>query len=182
MSNVRPQQNRSLWKHYMNWLEVAPLITFLGVLVTLLITFLNSRAINKQNRITSMLVETFKAHGQFQMACIDRRLQAHQEAFVFWSKLMKPPSDDEFMRTNSEASIWWDHNCLYLDPIVQQAFLRSIVAAKSHHVLIRNKGGQDSISEHWAEFERFPKVLFEAIKLPPLSSEDLDLIIKRFQA
>lgn len=166
----------------MNWQEAAPLITFIGVLVTLLITIWNSREITKQNRITSIISEMFKAHGQFKMACIDRRLQSNQEAFIFWSKLMKPSSDDEFVKINQEASVWWDHNCLYLDPIVQQAFLKSIVAAKMHHDLIRNKGDNKLISEYWTKFEEFPGILFKAIKFPPLSTEDLSLIMRKINA
>lgn len=166
----------------MDWLAIAPPLTFLGVLITLWVTIQNSKKIGEQSKTTALLVERYRTHSQFQMACLDRRLQAHQEAFIFWSRLMKPSSDEKFKEAHHEASIWWDRNCLYLDPVVQQAFLRAISGAMIHHELVRAGGTIESLSKPWSDFEQFPQTLFEAIKFPPLSNEDLNSILKQFDA
>lgn len=167
----------------MNWLEIAPLISLLGVLATLWFTYRNSQEIGEQSRNTALIVEDIKSRGQLRMACIDRRLQAHQEAFVFWARMMKPPSDDEFLKAYEEARHWWDRNCLYLEPTVQQAFLHTIDGALTNHRQIRAGSLENNVIEqHRSTFDDFPVILFQAIQLPSLSPDDLQFISRRSDA
>lgn len=73
-------------------------------------------------------LEQIKVRHQLKMAALDKRLQAHQEAFSFWAKMNKTPYGEEFKKLHSECSSWWDNNCLYLDQNVRTEFLSSITA------------------------------------------------------
>jgi hypothetical protein len=61
--------------------------------------------------------------NQLRLAAIERRLQAHQEAYALWRKLVF--SGDDYETTDPvviECRAWWNNNCLYLTPGARQAF------------------------------------------------------------
>jgi hypothetical protein len=56
---------------------------------------------------------------QLRMAALDRRLQAHQEAYHLWQRLYWASSssdDEQIMSVATESEQWWEQNCLYLEP------------------------------------------------------------------
>ena len=56
-------------------------------------------------------LEQVKLRHQLKMAALDKRLQAHQEAFSFWAKMNKTPYGEEFKKLHVECSNWWENNC-----------------------------------------------------------------------
>lgn len=61
---------------------------------------------------------------KFRLVAIEKRIQAHQEAFSIWYKLIWiiHSSTDERMHVISEARKFWLENCLYLEKNTRKEF------------------------------------------------------------
>lgn len=117
----------------------------------------------------AVLIEESKAKHQLRMAALDRRLLAHQEAFTLWRELLGGVHTEAIGKIVIKCQDWWEKNCLYLEPKVREAFVAAYSAAHSHHAYVRANSESEIIMENWEKIMMFPKVLFEAIQLPPLS-------------
>ena len=125
----------------------------------------------------AVLIEESKAKHQLRMAALDRRLQAHQEAFTLWRKLLGGTYSEEIGEVVLECQAWWEKNCLYLEPKVRDAFVAAYSAAHSHHAYVQTRTDSKIIAENWELITKFPNVLFEAIQLPPLSETETKALI-----
>lgn len=115
------------------------------------------------------LLEELRARHQLRLAAIDRRLQAHQEAFALWRELLGATHTPDVGTTVIKCQSWWEQNCLYLEPEVRQAFVQAYSAAHIHNSLTADRTNPDAVKQNWNEIMQFPEVLFKAIQLPPLS-------------
>ncbi len=117
----------------------------------------------------AVLIEQLKARHQLRMAALDRRLQAHQEAFELWRELLGAAHTDGIGKAVLKCQSWWEKNCLYLEPKVREAFVAAYSSAHTHHVLVQGRADSKDIRESWDTITRFPNTIFEAIQLPALS-------------
>ena len=115
------------------------------------------------------LIEELKARHQLRLAAVDRRLQAHQEAFTHWRRLMAATHTDEVGKVVIECQAWWEQNCIYLEPTVRESFVRAYSAASDHNQLVRGRAEAEIIKESWSLITAFPNILFQAVQLPALS-------------
>lgn len=115
------------------------------------------------------LVEELKARHQLRLAAVDRRLQAHQEAFSLWRKVMAATYTDEIGKVVIECQSWWEQNCIYLEPAVRERFVTSYGAAHMHNSLLKSRADVALIKSNWETISEFPNTLFQAIQLPALS-------------
>ena len=115
------------------------------------------------------LVEELKARHQLRLAAVDRRLQAHQEAFTLWRKVMAATHTDDIGKVVIDCQSWWEQNCIYLEPGVREAFVRAYGAANDHNSFVRGRVEVSVIQSNWKSITAFPNVLFQAIQLPALS-------------
>lgn len=116
------------------------------------------------------------AHHQRRIVAADRRLQAHQEAYTLWDKLMITVHKDE-----NDAQIaayacqeWYNKNCIFLGPRSRDAFMRAYFAAPKHPELKRSRD-QESVEKNWAILIAPLDILFEEVALPPMSHDVLDM-------
>ena len=65
----------------------------------------------------SALLEELRARHQLRTASLDRRLQAHQEAFTQWRALVTGIIESKNAIIACQS--WWEKNCLYLEPKVR---------------------------------------------------------------
>ncbi|MBS1209224.1 MAG: hypothetical protein H6R19_1622 [Proteobacteria bacterium] len=129
----------------------------------------------KVNSKYSELLENLKVQHQLRLAAIDKRLQAHQEAFTKWRKLYGAIYSPDIMNVVIECQIWWDENCLYLEPEIRRAFADAFSAASMHESYIT--GGDDVvIKNNWKTITDFPNLLFLAVQLPKLTSTESRVI------
>lgn len=115
------------------------------------------------------LVEELKARHQLRLAAVDRRLQAHQDAFSLWRRLMAATHTEEVGKVVIECQSWWEQNCIYLEPTVREAFVAAYGAASDHNSLVKGRVEVTLIQSNWKLITCFPNVLFQAIQLPALS-------------
>lgn len=121
-------------------------------------------------------LEQVRVRHQLKTAALDKRLQAHQEAFSYWARMNKTPYGEEFKNLHVECSNWWDENCLYLDPSVRSEFLSSITAMNQHHLFI-----QCGQVHFWtfSDTEKLFNAITEATLLPPMKLSELAIITKQ---
>ncbi|MFZ5503577.1 MAG: hypothetical protein ACOY3V_08655 [Pseudomonadota bacterium] len=117
----------------------------------------------------AVLIEQLKARHQLRMAALDRRLQAHQEAFELWRELLGAAHTDGIGKVVLKCQSWWEKNCLYLEPKVREAFVAAYSSAHTHQALIQGRADSKDVQESWDNIVRFPNTIFEAIQLPPLT-------------
>lgn len=122
------------------------------------------------------LLEELKARHQLRLAALDRRLQAHQEAFTLWRELHGVVHGPDVGPVVIKLQSWWEQNCLYLEPRVREAFVRAYSAAHTHGTLTRQHADYPALAESWKEITRFPDELFAAVQLPPLSAAELGAV------
>ena len=120
----------------------------------------------------ALLVEAGKAKHQLRMAALDRRLQAHQEAFSLWREILGSAHTEEAGKTVLKCQEWWEKNCLYLEPKVRDAFVSAYSAAHSHHAYVQARSDSELVRENWNRIVTFPNILFEAVQLPPLTESE----------
>lgn len=117
----------------------------------------------------AVLVEELKARHQLRMAALDRRLQAHQEAFTLWRELMGATHTVEVGTVVIKCQDWWEKNCIYLEPTVRESFVSAYTAAHSHNALVHGGVDVKTITDNWSQITSFPNLLFKAVQLPALT-------------
>ena len=115
------------------------------------------------------LTEELKARHQLRLAAVERRLQAHQEAFALWRKVVAATHTEDVGRVVIECQSWWEQNCVYLEPTVRSAFVSAYRAASNHTALVSSRSEVSLIQSNWKSITDFPDVLFQSIQLPGLS-------------
>jgi len=127
--------------------------------------------------LTGALISEFSHHRsareerrhQLRLAALDRRLQAHQEAFSLWRKIMADMGNPaKIGETVARCQEWWDNNCLYLTPQARQAFGQAYLTA---HTLQGTMASRD-IKLIQLEFEtirRAGDLIVEGVELPTIA-------------
>lgn len=133
-----------------------------------------TREVERVRHEYSALLEELRARHQLRTASLDRRLQAHQEAFTQWQALVAGPSEsgDAVIACRS----WWEKNCLYLEPKVRQPFVEAYTNAHLRAEFVRARAESKFITEAWDKVMAFPNVLFESIQLPPLTPTESEAL------
>lgn len=125
-------------------------------------------------------LEELKGKNQLKMACLDRRLNAHQEAFVLWRKLISHVHQEESIHeVVREAELWWERNCLFLDAGSRQAFRNAFIAAHSHGVYLDGKLSAEEIKANWKKITDAGDFIVSGVDLPPVGKESLNLSEKK---
>jgi hypothetical protein len=116
-----------------------------------------------------MLVEELKAKHQLRLAAVERRLQAHQEAFTLWRNLLSTIHTEDVRSEASKCSEWWNKNCLYLEPTAREAFANAYHAASDHSSLLsaREVG---PINENWNRIISAGSAILQAAQLTGLTA------------
>jgi hypothetical protein len=135
-----------------------------------------TREVERVRHEYNAILEELKARHQLRTASLDRRLQAHQEAFTQWRALIAGPSESGEAVIACQA--WWEKNCLYLEPNVRQAFVEAYTNAHLRAEFVRAHAESKYITGAWDKVMAFPNVLFDAIQLPPLTATETKAITK----
>jgi hypothetical protein len=119
----------------------------------------------------AFLIEELKAKHQLRLAAIERRLQAHQEAFALWRELIANTHTENIGATVIKCQTWWENNCLFLEPAVREGFSDAYSAAHMHNALVR--GGLPALhqaQENWQRITKAGQLIVEAVQLPGLTT------------
>lgn len=124
-------------------------------------------------------VESIKAEletkKELTLAALDRRLDAHQEAFTLWRALVsisnKQDNQEACMKHVMKCQDWWNQNCLYLDAESREAFRLSYLAAHSRPDLL-TCGHGESLRENFEIVIAAGEKIVAGADLPPFSPQE----------
>jgi hypothetical protein len=114
--------------------------------------------------------------NQLRLAAIERRLEAHQQAYSLWRKLISSFGDDkELGSVIMECQTWWNNNCLYLEPKSRKAFNRAYSNAHLYPIL---RGGRDAIAieKNMERIITAGEIIVQGITLPTIGESEKDII------
>ncbi|WP_233810272.1 hypothetical protein [Paraburkholderia sp. HP33-1] len=189
--------------HRTDWLTVvSPIVTLLVVVCGYLVSYMQEKGKNRataqdiakltrtvediktQNaaRLASIshqnavLIEQLKATHELRFAAVDRRLQAHQEAFSRWRKLIANIDNKNIGHVAVECQTWWDDNALYLEPDVRNAFNRAYFAALDHRAMLESSraAGTDlkPVQDNMHLILTLGDAIMRAVALPSLTEHE----------
>jgi len=106
--------------------------------------------------------------NQLRLAALEKRLQAHQEAYTFWRKLKFNAANEKTIgKIVEDSQTWWEENCIYLDPKAREAFFRAILSA-SDHIAFLNARDMNVIEENFKTIEEAGKAILAGVALPTI--------------
>ncbi len=127
-------------------------------------------------------LEQTKLNHQLRLAALDRRLEAHQEAYALWWKLVgEVHNKDRIGEAVGECQKWWVENNLYLDAEVRQAFRTAYHSASTYCQIytelreadsIERQRREKSLSESWDSVNDAGEVIAKAVELPDLVEKE----------
>lgn len=106
---------------------------------------------------------------RYRLAALERRLQAHQEAFELWRKLISHTHEpDKIGTVVMQCQEWWDRNCLYLEERARTAFRLAYMSALNHHDFLKDRSNPHLVKKNWADVVGAGDALASAVALPPV--------------
>jgi len=127
----------------------------------------------------NLLIEQTRGKQQLRLAAIDRRLQAHQEAFTLWRKLLSSVHTDTVAKVVLECQTWWDNNCLYLGAEARAAFNTAYRSASNHRDFLRDRANVELIKANWKDIAGAGEVIVRGAELPPLGEKEVEIITNK---
>lgn len=124
-----------------------------------------------------LMLEDRKSSNQLKMAALDKRLEAHQQAFALWRKLFGSVHSSNIADVVIECQTWWENNCLYLEEEPRNAFSDAMFRAPLHGSLLQGArhGGVDSetIQDNWRVISAAGGIIAKAVALPGLTTSEV---------
>jgi hypothetical protein len=122
------------------------------------------------------LRETLAA--QLRLTAADRRLQAHQEAFAHWRKLLRNVHGENIGDVVNECVEWWEKNCLYLDAKARASFLIAAQCASDHGGFKRDRESAELLMENWNRIKEAGDAIVAGANLPSLGDKEKSILEK----
>jgi len=115
---------------------------------------------------------------QLSLAAIDRRLQAHQEAFAKCHDLRELAHDrsPEYIERMNGLRQWWLENCLYLAPDAAKAFNQARGAVIAYRALLDARVGTQKLEENWRIVLQAADVIAAAVQLPGIGTQSAQFL------
>ena len=123
-------------------------------------------------------MEDLKAHHQLRMVAAERRMQAHQEAYINWLKLLKEgAANDPKQAVIDECQAWYRSNCIFLGVRSRKAFGEAITGMDvlRRFIVVPSDDHSERIAS-WERMLRAGSVFLEEVNLPPLSAETRQIL------
>lgn len=132
-----------------------------------------TRVVEDVKQQNARLLEDHKVKNQLRMAAIDKRLQAHQEAYTLWRSLLEFTFQDPVDRNCKvmECEHWWRHNCLYLEPDARDSFIEACGRVDGHHRLVQSGETAEKITENMRFIMDAGAVIVGSVQLPVISAD-----------
>jgi len=117
-------------------------------------------------------LEQLKSQHQLKLAALDRRLQAHQEAYTLWRRAFMATHNEHCSNETNEAMKWWEENCLYLDAELIDKFLHGMIAISHHREYLKDRNNPELVKQNWNEITGLGNAIRKAVSLPSISSQE----------
>ena len=153
----------------------AAILSFIGMIANVIVTVIGNRStarkIEEYRSERAEQLENIAQRNRLQLAAIDKRLEAHQQAYTLWLKLhhtVKSPSDDSDDRRLEEMAKecwkWWSKNCLYFDPKVEEElYMATLNASEFCHKHFRESMSPEGRAEILKQIHHVPNIVRQAV-------------------
>lgn len=131
--------------------------------------------IAQQNR---SILEHMRYRNQLRLAALDRRLQAHQEAYALLLELRGTIHTSGLGDVVGKCQEWWDKNCLYLEEDARKKFLLAYRSASNHPELLKQPRLSspdetvEALKQNWKGIEDALEAIVKGVALPSLGEEE----------
>ena len=127
------------------------------------------KALEHENAI---ILEGVKGRLSLSLAALEKRMQAHQEAYELWWRLRRAAHKDLEKATAVvvEAQEWWVKHCIFLDAASREAFWVATNCAFQHKDLVASKDFK-LIQQNWDRIEIVGQLLVKGVDLPPVEPD-----------
>ena len=122
----------------------------------------------------ALVLEQLRAQQQLRLAAVERRLQAHQQAFALWRRLVGSAHSENANAVVLECQEWWNNNCLYLSAAARDSFNRAYFAASSHRELARSRVDAEEVKANWALLLKAGEDIVAGANLPSLGAREAE--------
>ena len=123
-----------------------------------------------------LLIKHTEHKQQLRMAALERRLQAHQEAYTLWREMLSSLHNENNFETVLKCQEWYNNNCLYLDSESRQAF-RDGYSAMSHHPdLLQARTEAEAVKDNFYTITSVGEILVRGVELPSLGEQETELV------
>lgn len=126
--------------------------------------------ISHQNKL---IIDQSSRRHQLRLASLEKRLEAHQQAYTLWRKLVGVVhKEDQVNSVIMECQDWWNKNCLYLEADAREAFIHAYLTAGDHHLLVKSHGRAEDVKSSWAIIMLPGKLIVKGVELPPIAEDE----------
>ena len=150
-----------------------------------ILTFLIGAAvpitINSLQRLDERKKFELERKDKYKLIAIEKRLEAHQQAYFLWDKLIHIIHEKDFEKKNniiSEAREFWFQNNLYLEPKTRNDFNETIFRVSMHSFYLQaNKDafqGEDKtktakeVKDNWDFILELGSTIQKDVQLEPI--------------
>jgi hypothetical protein len=125
----------------------------------------------------NVVIEELRGRHQLRMAAVERRLEAHQEAFTLWRRLMSEKDGPKGDGLIEQCQDWWERNCLYLNQEAREQFQAAYFAVAIHRRLMeRGEVDIEKINKNLRRLFNAGDAIVRGAQLPSLGErEKLDV-------
>ena len=110
---------------------------------------------------------------QFRIAALDKRLQAHQDAYALWRRLLiVDRQTEEVFRLLKECKEWWNNNCLYLSADAREAFRKSYIALEYLLQPPSIQAGREATKKDKEDLENAGEIIVSGVYLPSIGETE----------
>lgn len=124
----------------------------------------------------TLVLEELKARHQLRLAAVERRLEAHQQAYTLWQELLSNIHTESIGCVVVKCQDWWNNNCLYLTPEARSAFNTAFHCALTHKdykstLAIQN----DLVERNWDRIIAAGEAIVKGVELPSLGEAEFKI-------
>lgn len=116
-----------------------------------------------------VLRETLAA--QLRLTAAERRLQAHQQAFTWWRKLLRSAHQPKAGEVANECITWWEENCLYLNAEARDALVIAAQSTADHQTFKSDRTNPKLVRENWERITRAGNIIVASAQLPSFGQD-----------
>lgn len=124
----------------------------------------------------NLLLEQARSKQQLRLAALDKRLQAHQEAFALWRKMISNVHNEQNGKIVMDCQEWYNNNCLYLDSESREAFISAYGAMSIHPDLLQARDDAESIKRNFLLITSAGTKIVRGAELPSLGPQESELV------
>lgn len=117
--------------------------------------------------ISQILLKKNERLNVFRLVAAEKRLEAHQKAFMLWNELFSNiHNDDGLSSIIFRCQDWWNKNCLYLDPKSREAFKMAYLTASIFNSI--PKSDNKLKKDNFKIIEKTGELLVRGVDLPTI--------------